>query len=206
MRLRRIWPVGAVVVPVLAGLGVAAVVASSAPTQSPLLTQKQQFIATEKQRIAQGQAGGAAAEESALANLQTPLPAPPCNRVTLPFPSAGINPNRQGGPFGSSTNFQALSSWVGSTAPGGPVYAVWSGASGSPSGSAGAAAVTVYTETLAADECGVNYAHVGTFLVSGMQGPIRIIAASGRWLSLSDPAGQLRYFDLDADKFALSIT
>ena len=84
------------------------------------------------------------------------------------------------------------------------VYAVLSGARGEASVAAGQSAVTVYTETLRSDACGVNYSYVGTFTNTDTQGPLSITAASGRWLSLSSPPGQLQYFDLTADQFATS--
>lgn len=183
-------------------MAVAVAVAARAPTQPPLLSQKQSYLSTERQRIIQGQAGGWAAKQSALANLQTPGPQPPCIRIALPFPSGGIIPNRQGGPFGSSANFQAVSSWAGSTVQGGPVYAVWSGALPYPSGAPHASAVTVYTETLNGDGCGVTYSFVGTFTLGGVEPPVTIVAATGRWLTLSSPSGALWYFDVVGDRFA----
>ena len=178
---------GFVATAAVGGLITAAAIAACGPTEA--LHSPQQRLLT---------------EQSARGNIQTPLPAPPCIRIALPFPSGGIIPNRQGGPFGSAAHFQAVSSWAGSAMPGGAVFAVWSGDKPEPGGYVGAAAVTVYTETLSGDGCGVDYAFVGTFTDADVSGPLMIVAASGRWLSLSSPTGQLRYFDLIGDRFSLT--
>lgn len=175
---------------------------NSPPSSSPSISAKQRILSNEAQSIAQGQAGGLSAKQSALANLSTPGPRVACTPIALPFPRGGVVTTRQGGPFGSAANFQAVSSWAGSASATGPVYAVWSGATSSASGSAAVASVDVYTETLSQDGCSVSYTHVGVFTTNDVVGPLAVVGASGHWLTLSSPSGQQRYFDLSKNNFA----
>lgn len=204
-RKKYLWAVAGVLVAVgSVTIVIAAGSSNSSPSLSPSMSAKQRILSNEAQSIAQGQAGGLSAKQSALANLLTPGPRAACTPITLPFPKAGVLPGSQGGPFGSAANFQAVSSWAGSAAPAGPVYAVWAGAAGTTSGSAGLAAVDVYTETLSPDGCSVSYAHVGMYSTSDVAGPMTVVGASGQWLTLSTRSGEQRYFDLGKKNFASS--
>jgi hypothetical protein len=184
-------------------LGTVIVAAGNTPGPSPTASsQKADIEQREQQQIAQGQAGGLTAKQSALPNLRTPPPAAPCAQMTLPFPTGGISAHTQGGPFGSARAFAASSSWAGSVNSGSPTYAVWSGATGTPSGAPGTPAVTVYAESVAPGGCSVVYTPVGVFTATDVAGPLKIEGVAGRWLTLSSAAGQIRYFDIVADHFS----
>jgi hypothetical protein len=125
----------------------------------------------------------------------------PCSPpVSLPFPQGGIVVGRQGGPFGSGTNFSATSSWVG-TLNTGATYAVWAGAKG-VSPVPAIPAVDVYTQQRSNDGCGVTNSHVGTFLDSAAAGPLVIQSVSGSTLVLSGTGGHVYRFDLLTHTFA----
>jgi hypothetical protein len=129
-------------------------------------------------------------------------PATPCvPRVTLPYPDSRIRVAGQGGPFGSSENFWAGSSWAGAATSRGPTYAVWAGESGVGATPPSTSAVNVYTEQVSANGCGVDYRHVGVFTDSSLTGLLTIASSYGHWLRLTVAHSQTVYFDLLTDVF-----
>lgn len=138
---------------------------------------------------------------------KSPYVAPPSPTACVPHatpPSEPINHANQGGPFGSGSNFSAISSWIGTTAAGGPTYGVWTGRTGVVSPTPGIAAVAVYRFTLAGDGCAFGPVLIGIFTEPAANGPLSIDSISGGWLYLSTPHGQRWFFALSSDHFSSS--
>jgi hypothetical protein len=203
----RLWAI-AIVALTAATCGVVLAVAQSSHPQPLSTTQtlspKQQFIANEQKQLAEAQAGPRAPKPPP-SEVKVAPPTPCVPAVSLPFPDNRIHVANQGGPFGSSANFQAVSSWVGSVAAGSATYAVWSGADGSVSGAPGVAGVDVYTEQVAAGGCGVTFTPVGVFTESTAAGLLTITQIRGDWLQLSASGGSTIYFDLVTHRFAVAL-
>ncbi|MGH7721804.1 MAG: hypothetical protein ACRENL_03070 [Candidatus Dormibacteria bacterium] len=170
----------------------------------PALSPKQQFVARERQQIADAQAAPRASKPPET-SVVIPPPTPCVPPITLPFPDRLIHVGGQGGPFGSASNFYAVSSWVGSVSSTGPTYAIWSGLSGITSSTPGLSAVDVYIEQLASDGCGVNFIPVGVFTDSGTRGLLTITRIDGEWLQLTSSASTSVYFNLVRDVFSIGV-
>lgn len=192
--LRMTVATGAVTAGV-ATVGVVLAVASfraSAPTGS-VSSEKQQFLAHQDQQLASAQA----APRAAKVPLARPAPvaATPCNpAVGLPFPDGGIHNGGQGGPFGSSANFYAVSSWAGTFSPGGQTFAVWAGTTGEASSTPGLPAVDVYAEKVLPNGCGVDFTPVGIFVDSRAGGALTIARVAGNVITLTSPGSSRVYF------------
>jgi hypothetical protein len=183
-------------------IGVTGIAVSAAghETSGASLSAKQQALAEVHQQYLQNQAAPRAVKAPHSVVIAQPTPC--VATVALPFGGTGISYGGQGGPFGSPAVFAAISSWVGTVDARGRTYAVWSGATGTPDGSAGVPAVDVYLEMRTPDGCAVTYKAVGTFTSPTATGPLTITSVDGVAVHLVSPTGQSLYFDLTTDRFA----